>query len=197
MLVLATLASVSSYTSLLVTAVTSGATINCQKPNGRGFFFQCLFIQPLVPDLNPAFPPSTFQTQTHKMTLNFMICKHSDIKSLLGGSKHLKAVWHLWAHLRLPANVGPSSYCQDLQTFSASHSVINHIGIPQTFLGKGPHLCLLIRLFLFLHGRIFSSWQTWHNPRSLQKHNHSAYIYYFETSDYFVGIFWAAGAQQQ
>lgn len=63
------------------------------------------------------------------------------------------------------------------------------------FLGEGlPHLCIL---FLFLHGRIFSSWQTWHDPRSLQKHNDSAYIYYFETSDYFVGTFWAAGAQQQ
>lgn len=33
----------------------------------------------------------------------------------------------------------------------------------------------------------FPSWQTWHNPRSLPKHNDSAYIYYFETSDHFSG----------
>lgn len=76
-------------------------------------------------------PRSTFQAQTQKMTLNFMIFKHSNIQSLLGGSKHLKAEWHLWSHLRLPANLGPSSCCQDLQTCEGL-----------------PRLCILIRLLL-------------------------------------------------
>lgn len=113
------------------------------------------------------------------------------IKSPFCGPKHQKEVWNsqLSSFIpprRLPVTIRLSSSCQDLQTFSASNPVYTPsvLSTPtehqsyndpiQLFLGEGlPHLCILIRLFIFLHGRIFSLWRTWHDP---QKHNQWEHI---------------------